>query len=272
MALALAPQTFAGAWLKSVSAAQKVAKEKKQLILVDMFAQWCGWCHRFEREVFPSKQFQDATGDLVLLRLDTEDGKEGTQMAKKFGVTSLPTFVVLTPELTVAGMIRGYAPPDQFVQTLKTTRSQHDLFLQRVKNESKLAKDYISRLQLAKDFNTRTAYDQGEIRLKKLVSEKGVPAAVRDQAYYEMAVAYVVQNKLTDGEKTIRALTALSRYGESVERGRLLLGEIYMMQGNLLAARNEFRSFKDDFPESPLNRNVDLVLPEIEKRLSSNAK
>ncbi|HEX6639939.1 MAG TPA: hypothetical protein VF215_02445, partial [Thermoanaerobaculia bacterium] len=52
MALVLAPQMFAGTWLKSIAAAQKVAKEKNQLILVDMFAEWCGWYHRFEKEVF----------------------------------------------------------------------------------------------------------------------------------------------------------------------------------------------------------------------------
>src|SRR5688572_31047069 len=104
LALTLTTPAFAGAgWHKNVAAAQKVAKEKNQLILVDMFAEWCGWCHRFEREVFPSEAFQKATGDIVLLRLDTEDGKEGTQMARKYGVTSLPTFVLLTPDMTMAG-------------------------------------------------------------------------------------------------------------------------------------------------------------------------
>src|SRR4026209_100017 len=112
MALVLAPQTFAGGtWLKSIAAAQKVAKEKNQLILVDMFAQWCGWCHRFEREGFPSEVFQNATQDIVLLRLDTEDKGEGTQYAQKFSVSQLPTFLLLAPDLSLAGMIRGYAPP-----------------------------------------------------------------------------------------------------------------------------------------------------------------
>ncbi len=266
LALALAPQTFAGTWLKSVAAAQKVAKEKNQLILVDMFAEWCGWCHRFEREVFPSEVFQKATADIVLLRLDTEDRKEGTQMAQKFGVTSLPTFLVLTPELTLAGQIRGYSPPAQFVSMLKETRDKHEAFLLRVKNEPKLGKDYVSRLELAKDFMARNAYDKSEPRLRKLMTEKGVPAAIRDEAYYQLAITQVMQEKHADALKTIKDLNALSRYGDTIERSRFLQGQIYMQQGNLVGARDEFRNFKAAFPNSPLIRNIDQVLPELEKR------
>lgn len=266
MALVLAPQVFAGgAWLKTVAAAQKEAKEKNQLILVDMFAEWCGWCHRFEREVFPTKIFQDATADMVLLRLNTEDGKEGTQMSRKFGITSLPTFLLLTPDLTSAGMIRGYAPPEPFARSLKETRNSHAEFKKRLKNESKL--DYFQRLNLAKELNARADFELSLPRLKKLMTEKGVPAAVRDQAYYEQAVAYAVQNKLPEAQKTIRELLMLSRAGEAVERSRLLLGQIYMQQGKLLLARNEYRDFKDLFPESPLLGNIEQILAELEKRV-----
>ena len=266
LALALAPQTFAGTWLKTVAAAQKLAKEKNQLILVDMFADWCGWCHRFEREVFPSEAFQKATDDIILLRLDTEDGKEGTQMAQKFGVTSLPTFLLLTPDLTVAGQIRGYVPAAQFAQLLKETRDKHTAFLNRVKNESKLGKDYVSRLELAKDFLARSDFAKSETRLRKLATEAGVPAAIRDEAYYQLAVAYVMQSKHADALKAIGELGALSKLGESVERARLLKGQILMQQGNLVGARDEFRNFKATFPNSPLVRNIDQVLPELEKR------
>jgi thioredoxin-related protein len=270
MALALAPQTFAGTWLKSVTAAQKVAKEKNQLILVDMFAEWCGWCHRFEKDVFPAPVFQSATSDIVLLRLDTEDGKEGTALARKFGITSLPTFLLLTPDLTAAGLIRGYAPPDQFVAMLKDTRQKHTVFLNRVKNEAKLGKDYIARLELAKEFTTRSDFDQSIPRFRKLSSEAGVPMAIRDEASYQLAITYVMQGKNDDALKAIRELNSRSKLGDAVERSRLLLGQIYMQQGNLLAAANEFRNFKDTFPDSPLIRNIDMVLPEIEKRLSSS--
>jgi thioredoxin-related protein len=270
LALTLAPQTFAGTWLKSVSAAQKVAKEKNQLILVDMFAEWCGWCHRFEREVFPAEAFQKASDDLVLLRLDTEDKKDGTEFQRKYQVTSLPTFLLLAPDLSLAGVIRGYAPAPQFVQMLKETRDKYAAFQKRVKNEPNLTKDYPARLELAKEFVTRNAYDQSIPRLKKLTSEKGVPASIRDEAYYQLAVVYAMQNKYDDGLKTISALMALSKLGDAVERSRLLAGQIYLQQGNLLSAANELRNFKKTYPKSPHIHTVDAVLPDIERRLAGN--
>ncbi|HUP60343.1 MAG TPA: thioredoxin family protein [Thermoanaerobaculia bacterium] len=268
LALLLAPQTFAGTWHKSVAAAQKVAREKNQLILIDMFAQWCGWCHRFEREVFPSAVFQAATKDIVLLRLDTEDGKEGTEYSRKFGVTSLPTFVLVTHDLSIAGLIRGYAPPTDFVKSLKDTRTKYDDFLKRAKNEASFAKDPVQRLALAKEYVTRGAYDKGELRLRKLITEKNIPVVIRDEAYYHLALSFTVQNKFNEALKTIRELTSHSKVGESVERARILAGQIYMQQGNWLNAANEFRSFKTTYPNSPLIRTVDSVLPGIEKRLA----
>ena len=99
------------------------------------------------------------------------------------------------------------------------------------------------------------------------MTEKGVPAAVRDQAYYELALSFTMQNKLTEAQKTIRELLMLSRAGEAVERARLLMGQIYLQQGNLLKARDEYRDFKDLFPQSPLLGNIEQILAELEKRV-----
>jgi thioredoxin-related protein len=271
LALAFASQMFAGPWHKSVAAAQKVAKEKNQLILVDMFAEWCGWCHRFEREVFPSEAFQKATDDVVLLRLDTEDKKDGTEFQRRYGVTSLPTFLLLTPDLALAGSIRGYAPPAQFVQMLGETRTKHAAFEKRVKNEGAMAKDYPGRLELAKEFVSRSAYDQSEARLKKLTAEKGVPVSIRDESYYQLAFVYALQNRYEDALKTIRALTALSTRGDAVERAKLLSAQIHVARNNLLGAVNELRSFKKTYPTSPHLGTVDSVLPDLERRLATPA-
>jgi len=199
----LVPQTFAGTWNKSYADAMKKAKSANQLVFVDLFADWCGWCHRMEQEVFPSEIFQKATDKMVLLRLNTEDGADGTRFAQKFNVNSLPTFLILTPEDTVAGVLRGYAPAKEFVNEMQNTQARYRDFEKRAANEATFGNDYKKRFDLALEFTEHFAFTQAESRFKKLTGDPKAPADIRDRSYYELAVSQVLQNHLDEAIKTV---------------------------------------------------------------------
>ena len=259
-------QLFAGPWLTSLATAQKKAKEQKTLIFVDLFADWCGWCHKMEQEVFPTEAFQKATDSKVLLRLNTEDNGDGSKISQKFGITTLPTFLLLTPEGTIAGMIRGYAPAKDFVRMVNDTETNYKLFVKRASDEASISKDYPKRLDLAKEFRARYMLAESDTRLKKLTTEFGIPIKVRDDAYYELAMTQLLGRKYDDSLKTIRSFGTVQSKGEAYEKSRLLAGDIYMAQGHYQEAVNEFRAFKVSFPKSPYIQNVDVVLPQLEQR------
>ena len=263
----LTQQAFAGPWLKSLAAAKKKAKEQNALIFVDLFADWCGWCHKMEQEVFPSEAFQKATDNKVLLRLNTEDAGEGTKLAQDFGVTSLPTFLLLTPQGTVAGTIRGYFPANDFAKAITDTETGYNEFRKHVAQESTIT-DYNKRLDLAREFRAHYALADSETRLKKLATEKGVPAGVRDSAYYELALTLVVEKHYDEALKTIEKFASVQNKGEMYEKARLLAGDIYVQQGNYKGALNEFRAFKAAFPKSQYIANIDVVLPQLEQRVN----
>lgn len=265
-ALLIVPQAFAGnGFLKSVEAAQKQAKEKKQLIFVDLFAEWCGWCHRFAKEVVPSEAFQKATDDMVLLKLDTEDRGEGTQFARRYQITSLPTFAILDTDLSIAGLIRGYAPAPQFSKMVEETVQKYRKFQKLVEQEPSLTRDYPKRLEIAREFRIRQAFAKSEPRLKKLISEKNVPVAFRDDAWYELAVLYMQQSQFDQAVVTINEFKKAQSKGDSLEKANLLISDVYLSQGNYRAAAKELRDFKAKFPKSPLIANVDQILPNIER-------
>jgi thioredoxin-related protein len=264
----LTQQLFAGAWVTSLQTAQKKAKERNALIFVDLFANWCGWCHKMEQEVFPSETFQKAANDKILLRLNTEDGAEGTHLAQQFSITSLPTFLLLTPDLSIAGVIRGYMPSQPFVQSMADVEMRYKEFRKRVANESSISKDYPKRLELAKEFRSRFAFPQTESRLKKLLAEQAVPVNVRDEAYYELAFTQVLAKKYDESLQTIRKFATVQNKGDAYEKSRLLAGDIYVQQGNWQGAANELRAFKANFPNSSFAHNVDVILPQIEQRLA----
>jgi thioredoxin-related protein len=265
VALLLGQQAFAGPWIKSLATAQKQAKDNQRLIFVDLYADWCGWCKRMEQEVFPSQAFQNATDNMVLLRLNTEDAGEGTKLSRELGVNTLPTFLILAPDGILAGVIHGYAPSDEFVRALKEQQTQYVAFAKKLSSEKSLGKNYQQRLDLARELRTRYALTQSETRLKKILAESP-PVDVRDNAYYELSTTQAMQQHFDDAIATLRKFATVENKGEAYERSRLLLGQVYMSQGKFDSAVAELRNFKRNFPSSPLVKNVDLVLPQIEQQ------
>jgi thioredoxin-related protein len=272
VALLFVQQAIASPWLKDTASAQKKAKEKNQLIFVDLFADWCGWCHKFEQEVIPSAAFQNATDKMVLLRLNTEDGKDGTKFARDYGVNSLPTFLVLNSDMMIAGIIKGYAAPNDFARSMGDVETKYRDFMKRASDEASIAKDYPKRLALAKEFESRAAYGQSETRLKKLITEQGVPATVRDDAYFELALTQIMQKKYDDAKKTINTFGTIQNKGDAFERSRLLIGDIYLQTGNLPGALQEYKSFSTKYPNSAYKTNIDAMITQLERQIGGPRK
>lgn len=266
VALTVVPQASAGPWIKSLADAQKKAKSGNQLIFVDLFADWCGWCHRMEQEVFPSQTFQTATDDMVLLRLNTEDGNEGTLLARQFQATSLPTFLILNGDRQLAGIIHGYQPADVFVKLLKDERTKYKDFQDRLRNESAVTEPQ-KRMELAKELRTRFALAESEARFNKLAYQRGLAPNVRDEAFYELAYTQLVEKKYDDVMKTLKKFAGVQKQGDWFERSRLLMSDVYIGQGNWAAAAENLRDFKKNYPQSKFVQSVDYVLPQIEQQI-----
>jgi thioredoxin-related protein len=264
------PRAHGEIWLKNLAAAQKVAKEDDAIIFVDLFADWCGWCKQLEQQVFPSETFQKATKGHVLLRLNTEDGADGTKLSQRYQVTSLPTSVLMTHDGMVVGMIRGFLPADRFATQIAEHEKNWSDFKKRLANEKSLSSDYPKRLELARELRNHFAFDKSASRFKKLIDDSKTPAKIRDQAYFDLAVTQFLDKKLDDSMKTIRSFSKVQTEGDSYERSLVLGGEIYFQQGNFLSAATELRNFKTKFPKSTLLPQVNMMLAEVERRLNGS--
>lgn len=113
------PDSDTALWQRDVDAAFAAARSGGKLLLVDAYADWCGWCKTLEREVFPQPEFALATRDFVLLRIDVEDGGRGTELADRYQAWSLPTLLILEPSGALAGTVEGYAPLPDYLARLR---------------------------------------------------------------------------------------------------------------------------------------------------------
>jgi len=107
----MAASSFAGeGWLTDFEEAKKQSEKTGKPILADFSgSDWCGWCIRFDEEVFSQKKFKEyAEENLVLLLIDFPDTygdafakqsdevkKQNNELAVKYEVSGFPTVLFL---------------------------------------------------------------------------------------------------------------------------------------------------------------------------------
>jgi len=102
-------------WHHSLTEAQAEAKARKTLIVVDAYADWCGWCKKMDADTFANAEVQQRMRDFTLLKIDTDKEPE---IARRYGISGLPTTLVLDAAGKVILNRAGYLPPKDFLQLL----------------------------------------------------------------------------------------------------------------------------------------------------------
>lgn len=90
------------------------AKAENKLVFVDCYASWCAPCKQMADQVFTQKKVGDYfNARFVSLKCDIE--KEGKELAGRFGVQLVPTFLIVTPDGRLQHRMAGAFEADDFV-------------------------------------------------------------------------------------------------------------------------------------------------------------
>lgn len=284
------PPTHERRWHTSLTTARAEAAKQNKLVFVDLFAEWCGWCYVLEEKVFSQPIFDELARKMVLVRLDVEDHGEGARTQARYGVTGLPTTMVLEPSGILVGKVTGMEEPATYVKNIEQKLEIHErvigLYDQVVASEGEEVESE-QMMALAEAFHKRGDGSRAA-KLYGILHQRAVAAAreaegeegesgdgrsetaTRAQLAFRLADAQRMAGDLkaaADSAATARQLANREKDTETpglIEAIDLLGIQIATEIGDCDKRRQSMESFLKVHPESRHHRQVESSLVALE--------
>jgi thiol-disulfide isomerase/thioredoxin len=251
-------------WEKSFSASLAKAKASGKPIMVDFWAEWCGYCHVLDRTTYRDPKVVKLAADFVSVKVDTEGSDAEVQVASRYLVGSLPTIAFLSPEGRMLMRLNGYIPPEHFAPAMEKAKARAAPI---IVLEAKLAKepqnlDALIQLGL-QQFGELTKMAQGDSQQrmsrrmfqdvdallgKAYRLDKDRTVSERKRVRTALGLLRGYEGKFKEAVALLKESLAIKPVADEDARSFLGLGEIYMMEGKEDLARVEFKRVVDGFP------------------------
>ena len=246
------PAPAGSGWLTSLAEARKAAAAGRRHLLVDLYADWCGWCKVLDREVFSSPKFKQRASKFVLLRVDVEDGGEGSMLQSRFEAYSLPTTLVLDHDLALVGRIEGYAPVDAFLAGLDAEISAHGELMARFEKEKASSDLRVLQALAGELYNRSDGRRAAAVYQRMLDGAKPSPVFV-PRIEYQIADSWRLAGEVEKARVALEAArrdAAARKDAEIIEASDLLAARIAQASGDCLQAIAALEAFLKQYPKS----------------------
>ena len=106
-------------WERRFEDALKKARATHKPVMIDFWAQWCGWCHRLDKTTYVDPAVVKLAEQFVAVKVNTEGDPRDTAVAIRYDVSSLPTIMVISPGGRPIARVNGFVGPGQFPRVLE---------------------------------------------------------------------------------------------------------------------------------------------------------
>jgi thioredoxin-like negative regulator of GroEL len=252
-------------WERSFEEALRKAKATRKPILVDFWAEWCGWCHRLDRATYVDPAVARKSEEFVAVKVNTEGSRREIEVAVRYDVQSLPTIVFLSPAGRQVLRLNGYQGPGQFPRTMEQAL---DMARRLVPMEAALDKnprDPEALAGLGQHLFEQEFYEESRELLERATRvDQETSTAQRRRVRMLLAIIQNYDRKYAEAEALLKE--ALSLKGEDDSRLLFVLGRTYMSWGRRDEARKTLQTIVRDHAGSAVAQKARETLTALDRR------
>jgi thioredoxin-like negative regulator of GroEL len=254
-------------WEKRFDEALKKARTSRKPLMVDFWAEWCGWCHKLDQTTYVDPVVTRLSADFVPVKVDTEGGRRSVEIAVKYGVSTLPTIAFLTPSGRQIAKIASFQGPAQFAKTMETVREASTRVMALEAALEKDPQDPEALFQLGIHMFEQEFYEESRDLLYR-ATEVDVkrPVAERKQARMLVGIIQKYDRKLEAAESVLREGLSLTGPTEYDPKIMYILARVYMDSRRPAEARPFLSKILTHYPDSSVSGKARDALKTLDEQ------
>ena len=99
-------------WITTFDEGLKMAKSRNCPLMVDFYAEWCGWCKKLDKETWTDKNVIQLAQRFVCVKIDCDTDR---QTPARYGARSLPTILFINSDGKVIHQVIGYRNSEDMI-------------------------------------------------------------------------------------------------------------------------------------------------------------
>jgi len=252
-------------WEVRFEEAQKKARASRKPIMVDFWAEWCGWCHRLDQTTYLDPTVVKMAGDFVAVKVDTEGGRKQTEIALRYNVSTLPTILFLSAggrQILKVGQFQG---PGQFPKTMEAAREMAGKVMAWEAALDKDGQDPQALFLLGRHMFEQEFYEESrDLLYRAIAADTSQPVDNRKQARMLVGIIQKYDGKNAEAEKVLKDALAIQPPTEYDPKMLYILGRVYMAVGRPADARTAMSRVLT-YGETSVTKKAKEALKELER-------
>ncbi|MBK8599010.1 MAG: tetratricopeptide repeat protein [Holophagales bacterium] len=247
-------------WASTFDEAVKRAKSTPEgRVFVELRDADCPECVRMEKLIYPSASFRSFMRDKVPVVVDRA-GPEGQRLSKRFGIRRAPAWLVVTPDLLLAGRQEGGSSQAAWMESFVNSEKAWAEYRGKLDAEKKAPSDPAAAFAVGEEAFRRVGDAMAEERFRRVTADAKASPQLREKSLAYLAAIALEAQRFDDAEKALKQLLATTKDPALLEQAELRLADVEIGRGQKPKAIARLKTFLEKHPQSPMRKDAEALL------------